>query len=659
MMIKEIDTGGITHLEALAGSGGWYWGSDYTSGDLYEAEELFRSGHRIRCNRLIFVHSPEGRVEEPVPPADGQYFGRPVWDQEAIVFLLADFPAGELRLLRFDPGEGRVSPLLTLPLSAVEDCYNLMPHVSPLTLTRQTAERFQIIWPEKADFPIHPAESFCFREGERLYFSRWYEDPDYREEVVVRRVPDGAVLEQFRGTLDLMPDGQQWLLAGEAPEPREAQLRRIGRYEAMMNEAALLLKAGDRTPGEVAALTERMAALEAYYGSDEWKRDFADDEAGLLPRDLRRGVLSEDGLYDLLEEYREYRTDLGMRETDRRIVDAVLQKAEKLCPGALELLGVYGSAVTGDAWEKSDVDLLIVASDEAGRLLKDCFILEDTGVGYDLYLSSWEALEEDAACAHAHLAKLMDARLVYCRDGETAARLEGLRDQARGILSSPARFGPAERLLRLAKQEYAEVCLTEDLSQARNHAGEAVYWLLDALMLYHGRYFRLGTKRTFQELRALELPFDPEQGVMKVLGARTAEGVRLALRELLIAVQASLPLPGERETPSPGSLAGTWEEMVSNWKNKMTEASERGDVFSSFMNLGSLQLMLRELAEKYAIEEQAFMDRFDPEDLRANVRTFDDALARYAGEYLKLGLPIRRFADLDAFLAEYVNGEGR
>ena len=43
--------------------------------------------------------------------------------------------------------------------------------------------------------------------------------------------------------------------------------------------------------------------LETYYTGEDWKQDFADDEAGLLPSDLKRGVLSEDGLYDLLEEY--------------------------------------------------------------------------------------------------------------------------------------------------------------------------------------------------------------------------------------------------------------------------------------------------------------------------------------------------------------------
>ena len=211
-MIRRIKTGGISYLASLPGSGDWYWGTDYTSGDLYEAEELYRDGHRIRHNRLIFVHSPEGRTVEPVRAGDGQYFGRPAYDRGSLWILLADFPAGEIRILGYDAAEDALSPLLALPRSEVEDCYNLMLHPSPLMLTRQAGNRFQVIWPEKADFPIHSAETFCFREGEKLYFSRWYEDPDYREETVVRRMPDGAIIDQFPGSILSLPDGRQWIL---------------------------------------------------------------------------------------------------------------------------------------------------------------------------------------------------------------------------------------------------------------------------------------------------------------------------------------------------------------------------------------------------------------------------------------------------------------
>ncbi len=48
-----------------------------------------------------------------------------------------------------------------------------------------------------------------------------------------------------------------------------------------------------------------IAALASYYGSNDWKQDFADDEAGLLPKDLKRGVLSEDGIWNLLEAHQE------------------------------------------------------------------------------------------------------------------------------------------------------------------------------------------------------------------------------------------------------------------------------------------------------------------------------------------------------------------
>ena len=60
----------------------------------------------------------------------------------------------------------------------------------------------------------------------------------------------------------------------------------------------------------VAKLTEALDAYEAalrcknklfdYYGSVQWMRDYEADEAGKLPKDLKRGVLSEDTVYDLI-----------------------------------------------------------------------------------------------------------------------------------------------------------------------------------------------------------------------------------------------------------------------------------------------------------------------------------------------------------------------
>ena len=79
------------------------------------------------------------------------------------------------------------------------------------------------------------------------------------------------------------------------------QIERIKKYESYMDEATLLIRT-DRNSDRLKYL---ISELEAYYESVKWRKDFESDEAGLLPKNLKRGVLSEDGINDLLDEYKE------------------------------------------------------------------------------------------------------------------------------------------------------------------------------------------------------------------------------------------------------------------------------------------------------------------------------------------------------------------
>ncbi len=342
-----------------------------------------------------------------------------------------------------------------------------------------------------------------------------------------------------------------------------------------------------------------------------------------------------------------------MDHVDQTIINAVLRRAETLCPGSLALLGVYGSAATGDRHEKSDLDLLVLVDDERGWALADGFLLDDTAVGYDIYCTSWEMLEADARCEHAHLSKLLDSVIVYRRDEGAQRRLDALRERATETLASDQRFGKAENALNEAKKKFAEACLTDSLPETRRNAGAAVLFVEDALMLYNGRYFRKGTKRALEELRALELPFCIEAMVMNVIGAETVEGVRKALAALLAAARGYLKAPKQTKRPSAEELRGTYEEMYSNWRNKMAEAAERGDAYSSFMALLSFREMLRELASETGTKDIELMDRFDPNDLQKNARVFEEALNEYLAEYERAGLQPKHFANAEEFAREY------
>lgn len=83
------------------------------------------------------------------------------------------------------------------------------------------------------------------------------------------------------------------------------QIVRIRKMERRLNRASAAVKRLEAALDKWEAVQEDIAALEEYYGSDLWKQDFADDEAGLLPADLKRGVLSEDALWDLLAACKE------------------------------------------------------------------------------------------------------------------------------------------------------------------------------------------------------------------------------------------------------------------------------------------------------------------------------------------------------------------
>ncbi len=84
---------------------------------------------------------------------------------------------------------------------------------------------------------------------------------------------------------------------------------RIRHYEEIFDEAESLLKQMEEDLTVLKKLKKDLTTLEEYYTGKNWKKDYEADEAGKLPADLKRGVLSEDGIYDLLERYREMKEE--------------------------------------------------------------------------------------------------------------------------------------------------------------------------------------------------------------------------------------------------------------------------------------------------------------------------------------------------------------
>ena len=77
------------------------------------------------------------------------------------------------------------------------------------------------------------------------------------------------------------------------------QLERIRYMEQILDEGAAAVAALEESLAAYRALQDRLQELFDYYHSPQWMQDLEDDRAGKLPADLKRGVLSEDAVWNL------------------------------------------------------------------------------------------------------------------------------------------------------------------------------------------------------------------------------------------------------------------------------------------------------------------------------------------------------------------------
>lgn len=82
----------------------------------------------------------------------------------------------------------------------------------------------------------------------------------------------------------------------------KTQIARIKEMERAFDKASRVLSKLDKALDKYDAVKSRIAALNEYLDSGQWREDYEADERGEIPSDMKRGVLSEDGLYNLLTD---------------------------------------------------------------------------------------------------------------------------------------------------------------------------------------------------------------------------------------------------------------------------------------------------------------------------------------------------------------------
>jgi hypothetical protein len=349
-----------------------------------------------------------------------------------------------------------------------------------------------------------------------------------------------------------------------------------------------------------------------------------------------------------------------LEERNSRIIKAIIQKIENICPGAVALIGIAGSFHSGDIYEKSDLDLCIVINDDSARKIASCFILED--VAFDIYCTPWAKLEEMSEYNNPYITKLLQLDIVYCYDDKYLQKYLELRAKVTSELNREYTIKDnekAENFVSEASKDYANIMLSNTYGECRYATAGMVYYIEFAIYMYNKAYIKRGVKRIPEEMSRMEyLPENFNELYHNLIKAKSIEEVKEVATELMKALKNFARQMKEkvvsRQEISEAELKGTYEEIYSNWKNKMYHAADIGDDYLSLMTAASCQDFYDYMYSEYNIEKVNLMKNISIDKLTLSAQAFDNSMEEYKKNYDKLGMKLKYYKDLGEFEREYL-----
>ncbi|MCL2571162.1 MAG: nucleotidyltransferase domain-containing protein [Defluviitaleaceae bacterium] len=349
-----------------------------------------------------------------------------------------------------------------------------------------------------------------------------------------------------------------------------------------------------------------------------------------------------------------------LAEKNQNLIDMVIQKAKRDFPEDIALIGLTGSFATNDFHEKSDLDLIIVNNTSEGWGIGHCFILED--VGYDIYCTPWDNLEKKAELDCVGVSSLTDLKVLYYAKPEYLERFNALKEKAIEKLSQGINkdsIKRADKHINKAKEEYADMYLSQDLGAVRYASGGLLYHVINGIVSLNNTCFKRGVKRYLEELLSYKyLPQDFECLYASIIDAKSIDTIReasslmlkavIALRDRLYEEYAKKPIPTH------DNLKGWYEECWCNNRNKMIASVKAKDSSYSFWAAVGAQNYFDEMTERLGTKKHDLMQYFDSDNLDKIRNEFMLIMDDYLREYEKVGLLVKHYHDFESLYKSYM-----
>ena len=327
----------------------------------------------------------------------------------------------------------------------------------------------------------------------------------------------------------------------------------------------------------------------------------------------------------------------------------ILRLAQTDYAGQIDFIGLTGSSAAGKEDQYSDLDLVIIANENAEKTIGECFLADWDGIkiGYDFYTMTWSRVENMVGSTWAsHVADVIP--LWYASDDVKKRWLELVKRQQE-IMAQPLseqQIQTAEGSLKLAKQLLADLFLAEEVLWAKDRLTGMMLMLTDVICVLNNTYYKYGIKDRIAEIEQMETPENFVSLWHEAMAAQEMEEIqRIAIKACRSTEtfwkckkEAALAPRMEELRRNPQTLCKWYEEFFSNYKNKVVRLLEHNDSEMACMVSFFAQNFLEEMESNTGMPMPVLYRDLDVKDLQKLADGFVRAEQEILAEYQARGL---------------------
>ena len=287
------------------------------------------------------------------------------------------------------------------------------------------------------------------------------------------------------------------------------------------------------------------------------------------------------------------------------MIDAFIERIEKNFKDIVKCVIVYGSFVTGEMHDKSDLDLVVIGQTDRLWDLSTQFIYQD--IGYDFFCMTEERLNAIIREFQPLVSIVAEGRLVYAKDEETKAWFNSQKQHLinHSQFTSYSHYHDKIGNVIQTMKALAFDHLWANPTQKILIQGQLLYQFAHFLGLLNRKHLRHGIKHFMDELSSFSLK---PKTTLYYLSLLTHENVSsndimtfvYDLNQYWIALNKS-----NQDSLTQQDFSGFYEEALSGFQ-KLYHACETNNLDAAFLTATTLESELQNYRDKGAQIDSMF-----------------------------------------------------